>query len=698
MARITPSWIVTMALGALAGLACESETDVGSCGDGDCAANESPCTCPGDCPLGDGAPGAVCCVAGDCSQPQGICQEATCDAFVCSDPVSVDGCCGNGACEDGETEADCAADCTGCLDAGGWHEWDDGPDRCCDDAAPLKVNMGVTSAGQCAPADCGVFAVCAECGDGVCGVGETFCSCPDDCDGTCVGAGGVMIGLEGCCAGLTASSLDPSASGCTLGVCTDCGDGTCDFGETESGCPADCGPCVVAGETFAAGQGRCCDGLDAATTAGPDQLGQCPTEPVVGATLCTDCGDGTCDAWENHCNCATDCDPCMAEGGHWAEPATGRCCPGLVDLRSDMAVDDKGVCEAVKCGVWHVCTDCGDGACGIGESLCTCAEDCAGTCVEEGGAIIGATGCCEGLDALSLQSGGCALHACTDCGNGTCDYGESGESCPTDCLGCTPPGGTFASGQGECCPGASVISTAGPDGDGQCPTMPPLGAALCSECGDDTCDSWENHCNCAQDCPPPCVKEGGWWGMDGTGQCCPGLEQVGVSEAADGGQCLPLDCGVWTVCADCGDGMCGTGESFCTCEVDCPGDCVQEGGVILGTTGCCSGLKSVPLGDDGACLLHACVDCGDGTCSYGEDPDNCPPDCYACTPAGSTFPSGLGECCEGLDALSTNTPDDQGVCPELPMIGPVLGPDCGDGSCAGWENHCNCLEDCPAPQ
>ena len=82
------------------------------CGDEVCNGAEDPCTCPKDCPVGDGMPGATCCDAMDCAQPKcGPCCVVTCDDFVCSEETWLDDCCWNGECEEGETWENCPDDC-----------------------------------------------------------------------------------------------------------------------------------------------------------------------------------------------------------------------------------------------------------------------------------------------------------------------------------------------------------------------------------------------------------------------------------------------------------------------------------------------------------------------------------------------------------------------------------------------------------
>jgi len=49
----------------------------------------------------------------------------------------------------------------------------------------------------------------------------------------------------------------------------------------------------------------CCPGLAYISCTVPGAGGEC--EPCVGSSFCTFCGDGTCKAPENECNCPDDC-------------------------------------------------------------------------------------------------------------------------------------------------------------------------------------------------------------------------------------------------------------------------------------------------------------------------------------------------------------------------------------------------------
>jgi len=99
-----------------------------------------------------------------------------------------------------------------------------------------------------------------------------------------------------------------------------------------------------------------------------------------------------------------------------------------------------------------------------------------------------------------------------------------------------------------------------PDG-----TSPPL------TCGDQSCNAFETHCNCPEDCEPetPCAKAGElvpvWLPNH---NCCDGLTKVANEEYDQGtGQCTPL-VGA-SLCTECPNGVCEFWETPCTCPDDC---------------------------------------------------------------------------------------------------------------------------------
>jgi len=46
-----------------------------------------------------------------------------------------------------------------------------------------------------------------------------------------------------------------------------------------------------------------------------------------------------------------------------------------------------------------------------------------------------------------------------------------------------------------------IINSLVPSDGGECTPVAPPSVLICSRCGDGTCSSWENRCNCAVDCP-----------------------------------------------------------------------------------------------------------------------------------------------------------------------------------------------------
>ena len=123
-----------------------------------------------------------------------------------------------------------------------------------------------------------------------------------------------------------------------------------------------------------------------------------------------------------------------------------------------------------------------------------------------------------------------------------------------------------------CCEGLESISVAEYDPEtGMC--MVAMGVFLCSDCGNDRCEEWENPCNCPEDCVEDCVEEGGVVPViPDPLACCPGLELISCEMLGENGECMPGPLGCGGICARCGDGECGEGENPC----NCPDDCSQE--------------------------------------------------------------------------------------------------------------------------
>jgi len=135
---------------------------------------------------------------------------------------------------------------------------------------------------------------------------------------------------------------------------------------------------------------------------------------------------------------------CILEGESGPVTPDGpECCEGLTTI-SCAEVTSEGLC-AERTGVF-CCSYCGDGACGTGENICNCPEDCTDTpeCVPEGESYAvtpDAPECCPGLTPVGcsapLSDGTCSscmgVSFCTNCGDGTCGTGENICRCTVDC-------------------------------------------------------------------------------------------------------------------------------------------------------------------------------------------------------------------------------------------------------------------------
>jgi len=101
-----------------------------------------------------------------------------------------------------------------------------------------------------------------SCGDGSCDAGEDECSCAADCGGP--GAEICDDGVDNDCDGLAdcdddLCSGDPIA--CPPPPAAFCGDGSCDDGEDRCGCPVDCGAPPASESACSNGEDDDCDGL-----------------------------------------------------------------------------------------------------------------------------------------------------------------------------------------------------------------------------------------------------------------------------------------------------------------------------------------------------------------------------------------------------------------------------------------------------
>jgi V8-like Glu-specific endopeptidase len=191
------------------------------------------------------------------------------------------------------------------------------------------------------------------------------------------------------------------------GTTTDCGNGTCDSGESPTSCPQDCATGDCGGVTF---QGCCVGQLLKWCEEGQLKQADCADKPSCGWNAngsFYDCGtDGAGDPSGNN--------PIICG----AEPPDPVCGDGTCDA------GETATCPQ-DCGARNPDPVCGNGTCEIGEDSSTCPQDCAGRTPDP------------------------------VCGNGTCEIGESSTSCPGDCGGVTPAScgdGVCSDGEESGCP------------------------------------------------------------------------------------------------------------------------------------------------------------------------------------------------------------------------------------------------------
>jgi len=83
-----------------------------------------------------------------------------------------------------------------------------------------------------------------------------------------------------------------------------------------------------------------------------------------------------------------------------------------------------------------------------------------------------------------------------------------------------------------------------------------------------------------------CVEEGGSVPVvPDAPECCPGLELIPCGGPNPDGTCNPMCVGA-SICAYCGNNVCGKGENVCNCPVDCASappktECEKKGGVCV---------------------------------------------------------------------------------------------------------------------
>ncbi len=204
------------------------------------------------------------------------------------------------------------------------------------------------------------------------------------------------------------------------------------------------------------------------------------------------CGDSTCDSWEDWTDCLSDCHCGDSYCDKYREPdfEDSSNCP------SDCYCGDM-ICDAQE-SVWS-CSDCMacncDGICEDFEEALGC-DDCS---------PLGSTCNCD-----TVCDAGESVETCEDCntppsfcGDSNCDAGEDIFNCPGDCavcgdMTCSPPVEDEFNCPGDCSVGpvcGNTICEVGED-----PILCPEDCSGGGFCGDMTCDPGEDEFSCPQDC------------------------------------------------------------------------------------------------------------------------------------------------------------------------------------------------------
>jgi hypothetical protein len=284
------------------------------------------------------------------------------------------------------------------------------------------------------------------------------------------------------------------------------------------------------------GHGRI-DAISSLSLLGPACSG--PADCDDGDDCTTDeCVDGTCT------NTIIDCDDgneCTTDGC-----VNGSCTNAPIDC------DDDDECTTDEC-VGGTCTnapiDCDDG------NECTIDGCVSGSCTntpvacDDGLFCNGAeicdvvTGCissgdpCTGTETCNESADTCDASICD--GDGTCEFGEDCDNCPSDCI--SGQGGTCGACFKGVCNGDCHPQKEGPD----CADCAP---AYC--CGDGFCDPGEDPCNCPADCGEPQASE-----ID----CSNGIDD----DCNDSIDCNDSACDADPLCS------CGAKKTPCVQDSDC---------------------------------------------------------------------------------------------------------------------------------
>ena len=440
--------------------------DKQSCSDDACA----PATCVGGACLASAPPkcddGNLCTV--DSCSPQAGCQyvpvatATSCDdgnACTTGDLCAFGLCAGQAAltCDDSDVcTSDTCNPASGCAHADISAQCDDA-NPCTDEScAPASGCVHVNNSGAC---DDGQVCTAGDtCTNGKCvgmavpcvatdqchvagTCGAQGCTNPNKANGTTCDDGSLCTSSDHCTGGKcvgTAKNCD-DGSGCTTdscdatGTCVHSDPISCDDGNPCTNDSCNAVGCQHANNTFACDDGSLCTSGDKCTS------GQCTGTQKN----CDDgnwCTTDSCNATGNclhsapmNCN---DGNPCTSDScgpnGCVHSPVGGVCDDGSVCTTGDVCTNGVCIGTAINCDDGNICTNDTCGVTGCQHANNTVACDDGDPCTPKDAC---SQGVCKGL---------------TNCGNGTCECGESPMTCPKDCgaeaVMVTLPAGTFDMG------------------------------------------------------------------------------------------------------------------------------------------------------------------------------------------------------------------------------------------------------------